>query len=221
MWLKLRGNVQTGSRAAGTLLLPDVTQGCVTTATSDIAGPTWAPRGTALAWYEQGAIHVWDDVSRCAGASSKPVIPGGSEPDWGPADVNPGPREGEVPPPGPPAPAPAAPKPGDGKPPAPKPSTPQGTAKPKLRLAATVRLRTALRRGFRVRVSGAERGTIALVAKQGKRKLASGKAKVPASGRVTVTLRFTTAAKLELVSRKRVSVVVSGRGATRTVTLKR
>ena len=207
MWLKIRGDVQSGSRADGTLLLPDADTGCVTTATSQIAGPTWSPSGTALAWYEEGAIHVWDDVSRCEGMSSRPVIPGGTEPDWGPANVNPGPREGEAPPP--PGTTPPA---GTGTP---------APAKPALKLASQVRLKTALKRGFKLRVTGAKRGTLTLVAKQGSKQVASGKVTVSASGSATVTLKFTAAAKRKLAKRKRVSLKVSGGGLSATVTLKR
>lgn len=216
MWLKIRGNVQTGSRADGTLLVPDPTIGCVTTATADIAGPTWSPSGTALAWYEAGAIHVWDDVGRCGGASSMPVIPGGSEPDWGPADVNPGPREGEGVP---------SPPPGGGKPPVDtgkgtKPGT-KSPAKPSVKLVSGVRLRTALAKGFRVRLTNARPGKLTVIVKQGKRKVASGSGKATKSGTATVTVRFTKAAKQALRRRKSVTLRISGAGATRTVTVKR
>jgi hypothetical protein len=69
------------------------------------ADPTWSPDGTAVAWEEGdggGAtppgpgegIWVWSgvDLAGCTGTPSAPTIPGGSEPDWGPANVNPGPR---------------------------------------------------------------------------------------------------------------------------------
>jgi hypothetical protein len=55
------------------------------------AGPTWAPDGTALAWQEGdgiwstpvGALGSLD----CGWSAPRVVIPGGSEPDWGPADI--------------------------------------------------------------------------------------------------------------------------------------
>jgi hypothetical protein len=221
MWLKVRGNVQTGTRADGTLLLPDVDVGCVTTATAEIAGPTWSPSGTALAWYEEGAIHVWDDVARCGGASSKPVIPGGSEPDWGPANVNPGPREGE----GVPGPPPG----GGGQPPADKgKGTGKGgkagttsPAKPGLKLASGVRLRSALTKGFRVRLTDAKPGKLTVTVKQGKRKVASGSGKASESGTATVTVRFTKAAKRSLRTRRSVKLRISAAGATKTITVKR
>jgi hypothetical protein len=216
MWLKIRGDVQGGSRAAGTLGVPDPEVGCVTTPSTDIAGPTWSPSGTALAWFEEGGIHVWDDAARCAGASSKPIIPGGNEPDWGPADIAPGPREGEgtTPPP-----------PGDGgtKPdPQPKPDkgTP-GKAKRTLKLAKAVRLKGALKSGFRVRITGGKAGKRSFSAKLGKQRVASGSAKVTKAGSATVTLRFTKAARRKLAGRKRVVLKVSGAGASGKITLKR
>lgn len=214
MWLKIRGDVRTGSRAAGTLLVPDPTVGCVTTATADIAGPTWSPGGNALAWYEQGAIHVWDDVARCGGASSKPVIPGGSEPDWGPADVNPGPREGEVPPP-PPGGTPPVDQGKGGK---------NGTkppAKPGLKLTSGVRLKSALAKGFRVRLTHVKPGKLTVTVKQGKRKVASGSGKASKSGTATVTVRFTKAAKQALRKRRSVRLRISAGGVAKTVTIKR
>jgi hypothetical protein len=57
--------------------------------------PTWAPDGTALAWQEGDGI--WStpvgalDRQDCGWAAPRLLIPGGSEPDWGPVDVSPGP----------------------------------------------------------------------------------------------------------------------------------
>jgi hypothetical protein len=216
MWLPFSGDVATGSRAAGTLGVPDPDRGCVTGTLTEIAGPTWSPSGTSLAWYEEGAIHVWDDVSRCSNGSSRPVIAGGSEPDWGPADINPGLREGEVappPPPGPPVPTPTGPAPD-------RPKT-RTKAKRSLKVAGTVRLGAALRRGFRLRVQGGRPGKATFTAKLGGAKVASGRAKVKTAGSTSVTLRFTKAARRRLATRKRVVLKVTGAGASGKVTLKR
>ncbi len=58
--------------------------------------PTWAPDGARLAWHAGDGIHVASVPSfggDCTldGATPEPplVIPGGREPDWGPADVPP------------------------------------------------------------------------------------------------------------------------------------
>lgn len=68
--------------------------------------PTWAPSGQAIAWQEGDGIHVARVTSlepTCAGISGGdvPVIPGASDPNWGPADVNPAPRPAPGPNPGP------------------------------------------------------------------------------------------------------------------------
>lgn len=56
------------------------------------AGPTWAPDGSALAWEE--ADGIWSTpvgalgAQDCGWAAPRLLIPGGSEPDWGPAAVS-------------------------------------------------------------------------------------------------------------------------------------
>lgn len=208
MWLRIPGDVASGSRAAGTLGVPAADSGCQTGTMADLSGPTWSPSGTSLAWREAGAIHVWDDVGSCEG-STRAVIPGGTEPDWGPANVNPGPRAGE----GTPAPPPA--------PPNPKPGPPEKTTKRTLKLATSVRLGAALKRGFRLCVKGGKPGKATFTAKVGGTKVATGKATVKTVGSTNVSLRFTKAARRTLSGRKRVVLRVAGAGARGKVTLKR
>jgi hypothetical protein len=55
---------------------------------------TWSPDGTKLAWAEGNGIWAATvpplvDSNACAGISANLLIPGVSEPDWGPADVAP------------------------------------------------------------------------------------------------------------------------------------
>jgi hypothetical protein len=63
--------------------------------TGKFVGPTWSQDGLTLAWQEGDGI--WSaqipDLSTCA-SSPTLRIPGGAEPDFGPAAVNPGPRPG-------------------------------------------------------------------------------------------------------------------------------
>lgn len=210
MWAPIVGDVATGSRAAGTLSLPNIAVGCLTSHVPDLAGPTWSPSGTALAWYEAGGIQVWDDATSCGGGS-RMVIPGGSEPDWGPAAINPGPREGSTPPPSDPAP----PK-NDGT-----KKTKKGTTKAKLALSKRVKLRAALRSGLRLKLSGAKPGKRTITAKVGSRKVATGRAVVAKNGRATVTLRFSKAARKQLARRKSVALRISGAGTTLTLKVKR
>jgi len=63
---------------------------CMTGTEEGIAGPTWAPDNSFLAWENDEGIWT-GDLGNCASADPKLVIPGGSEPDWGPVANNPGP----------------------------------------------------------------------------------------------------------------------------------
>jgi WD40-like Beta Propeller Repeat len=63
--------------------------------------PTWSPDGQSLAWAEGDGIHsavitALDPNGECSSEiqGGGLLIAGGSEPNWGPADVNPGPRAG-------------------------------------------------------------------------------------------------------------------------------
>jgi hypothetical protein len=63
---------------------------CMTGTEAGIASPSWAPDSDHLAW--QGDEGIWTgDMSDCENAGLKLVIPNGTEPDWGPAAVNPSP----------------------------------------------------------------------------------------------------------------------------------
>ena len=61
---------------------------CVMTGfNGDVSDPTWSPDGSALAWEEADGIHVATlaDPAACASVALPLVIPGGQDPDWGPA----------------------------------------------------------------------------------------------------------------------------------------
>ena len=68
------------------------------------ASPTWAPDGAALAWAEGDGIWTTPvgalDSADCSWVAPRLTIPGGSQPDWGPAG---GSATGEPAPGGPPA----------------------------------------------------------------------------------------------------------------------
>src|SRR4051794_5126356 len=57
-------------------------------ADEDLASPTWSPDGTQLAYAASDGIHVATigSIDDCSKITESLVIPGGSEPDWGPAD---------------------------------------------------------------------------------------------------------------------------------------
>lgn len=89
--------------------------------------PTFSPSGNAIAWQEGDGIWTTSlTPGDCRASAPKLTIPGASEPDWGPAAVNPGPRE--APPVDPPKPTP--PSPGARTPPAngPRTATPRTTS---------------------------------------------------------------------------------------------
>jgi hypothetical protein len=61
---------------------------------------SWSPDGSSLAYEYNGAIYVASitDLETCV-FPEKQVIPAGSDPNWGPANVNPAPRPSGNPPP--------------------------------------------------------------------------------------------------------------------------
>lgn len=104
------------------------------------------------------------------------------------------------------------------------PSTgPEGkTGEPRAKADAKVKgakLAKALKSGLTVTVSGVT-GTVKLTAKQGKKTVASGSAKAK-SGKATIKLTFTKAAKKALKGKKSVVLSISGGGAAVKYTLKR
>ena len=65
----------------------------------EFASPTWSPGGDALAWATPAGIYSTPLGANCEGFVERLVVPGGREPDWGPAD--PGAATAPAPPPGP------------------------------------------------------------------------------------------------------------------------
>jgi hypothetical protein len=55
----------------------------------ELGPPTWSPDGRRLAWAAPDGIHVGTigDPASCDGWSEQLVVPGGNEPDWGPAPI--------------------------------------------------------------------------------------------------------------------------------------
>ncbi len=65
---------------------------CKTGAQEGLAGPTWAPDGERLAFAAPDGIWTLRATADCGAAAPALLIPGASQPDWGPAPVAPGPR---------------------------------------------------------------------------------------------------------------------------------
>ncbi|MDW5598609.1 hypothetical protein VSS74_29885 [Conexibacter stalactiti] len=185
---------------------------------------TLAPNGRGVAYGVGDGIWVNplpDLAGGCQpGQNGRLVIPGGRDPDWGPADV----------PASIPSPAGAG---GDGGASgggggSGGSDAPRAAARrPRLALAvARARLARALARGLAVSVqlpAGATRATV--TAKAGRTTVARGTARAGRGGVATLTLRFTRAARRTLAGRGAVRLTltaVAGRAQTRaTVTLKR
>jgi hypothetical protein len=205
---------------------PTVPRNCyrITDLAGRVASPSWSPDGRAVAYADDRGISVLprpdfgaDDCGTpTAEHTSRVLIPGATNPDWGPADVppaRPNPTPGPTPGPGP------KPTPGPG----PKPTkntttTPDG---PAVTLPRKVALRTALRKGLTVRLSGVSAGTVKVVATTGGRTVATGRAKVAKTGKATTTLRFTAKAKRTLKRKKTVKLTLKAGKARGTVTLRR
>jgi hypothetical protein len=88
VWYAVKGNAQSGPKPAEN---PEAI--CLTGEQAGFDQPTWAPDGNQVAWSEPDGIWIHRDAAGCATQQPTLVLPGGSEADWGPADVNPGPRE--------------------------------------------------------------------------------------------------------------------------------
>ena len=85
IWYSVTGNARTGTPPTH----PEAM--CVTGELKGIAGPTFSPDGHSLAWAEPDGIWTKSDLDTCGSPQPALAIPGGSEPDWGPAAVDPGP----------------------------------------------------------------------------------------------------------------------------------
>jgi hypothetical protein len=88
VWYAVKGNALSGPKPAEN---PEAL--CLTNEQPGFDQPTWSPDGTQLAWAEPDGIWIHRDAAACSTPAPTLVLAGGSEPDWGPADVNPGPRE--------------------------------------------------------------------------------------------------------------------------------
>ena len=143
--------------------------------------PTLNADGTMLYWSDGNQLQIapiGDMSTACpAGQNGRAAIPGATSPDWGPADVptsRPNTTTTKT-----------------------TPTVPTTTPVVHLRLLAapTGRLATALRSGLAVRVSSIGAGTVQVKARSGKVVVASGTARSPRAGRVSVHLAFTKGAR--------------------------
>src|SRR4051812_17693575 len=146
----------------------------------DFNDPSFSPDGGALAFEESDrdfstpplgtdGIYVSPSITDSSCANAPLLAPGGEEPDWGPADVNPGERGGG----------------GDDTE---APDAGVGFAK--------VKLGKALKQGyFKARVQTSEAGAAVLVAKAGGKTVARGSRGFARAGTYTVKVKFTKKAR--------------------------
>ena len=87
VWYSVTGDALSGPKP------PNPTAICLTGEQAGFDQPTWAPDGNQVAWTEPDGIWIHRDAAGCTTQQPTLVLPGGSEADWGPANVNPGPRE--------------------------------------------------------------------------------------------------------------------------------
>jgi hypothetical protein len=147
--------------------------------------PTFAPDGSAIVWQEGNGVWTMDLPENCSDGEPRLLIAGASEPDWGPASIDPGPRV----------------------------NSPSGGGLKVS--AQTGRLPKVLAQGLRVRVTAPAAGKLRAVASAKGKAVATGSRSVARRGRVTLVLRFTKAARHALASsgQTRLKVRVSFRNA--------
>jgi WD40-like Beta Propeller Repeat len=189
-FVNLAGDARTSIPPA-----PDPSAGCQSGTDETIDEPTWSPDGEKLAVAHSQGIEVLPLGRASCQASGTVVIPGGSEPDWGPADVNPGRPETEVP---------HQPNPcgrGFCQP-------PKEPAQPPKLSAAKSKLRVALSRGVTVNVRTNGTGKVKVELLNGRKAVAKGSASVDGSHAAKVKAKFTRAAKKALARKRSVKLTV-------------
>jgi hypothetical protein len=149
------------------------------------ADPTFSPSGDAIAWQEGNGVWVTALPANCADGEPHLVIPGATEPDWGPVAVDPGPRA---------TPTPAAPA-----------APPAAVVKPGKKKSGRVGSRSftaslpkALAKGLKLRLEVPGAGRLSGVAKLKGKPVASGSRKVAGSGEMVLALRFSKPARARL-----------------------
>jgi Tol biopolymer transport system component len=135
----------------------------------ELGPPSWSPGGDALAWATPAGIYTSPVGPNCEGLVDRLVVPGGAEPDWGPA--HPGDPGAAAPPP---------------------PAQPQ---QPVVQAPAAIE-RVSVRRG-RLVVTVKCACAPSAVVRKGKRVVGRGKG--TQDGRVTIKLRKRVRGKVKLV----------------------
>ena len=191
---------------------------CVTGAEPTLNGPTWSPDGQTIAFEHKEGIETLRlptvAPDSCAGAESgRVVLPGASQPDWGPADVNPGPPPCKV---------------NCEPPPCKVNCEPPPVSDIVVGLPKSLKLGTAAKKGVSLKVTVPGAGKVTVAAKLGRTKLGSGSTTTPGASTATVTVRLSkkAAAKLRKAKKPTLSLAVTyvpvggGQKLAKTVDLK-
>jgi hypothetical protein len=178
------GDVKSGAPPA----IP--AEACITGAEPTLNSPSWSPDGRTIAFEQKEGIETIPlptvAANDCSGASSGTVvIPGGKEPDWGPADVriDPPPCTDCEPPPCQTCEPPAN-------------ELVVGVQKP-------LKVATAAKKGVAVKVTVPGAGRLTGTLKLGKSKLGSGSTTTPGSGPAKLTIRLSKKAAAQLKKAKK------------------
>ncbi len=180
---------------------PSPDGGCHSGTDATLDDPTWSPDGEHIAFADSAGVEVLDTPrsAPCDGGPTRVILPGASEPDWGPASVNPGPREtsqddqsgddsGQV----------------CGKGYCSQALQPQ----PPIGLALRAKLRAALSRGLLVSVRTNGTGKVKVELLSGKKVVAKGAASLDGSYTAKVKAKFTAAARRSLAKKRSVKLKV-------------
>ncbi|HEY7010667.1 MAG TPA: hypothetical protein VH395_17080 [Jatrophihabitantaceae bacterium] len=179
---------------------------CYTGTDAALAGPSWSPDGTRLAFQDEEGVEVLPlpqvVAGDCPGAtSSSVIIPGATAPDWAPAAIasNAGTYV-------------ASGAPGIATPPMDRTAPPPTGKHPRLRasLPRSVRLTVAAAKGILIHARGSASGRVTASVLLGRRRLATASVHVSAGARVALRLRL---------SRASVKLLRRARGSRVTVTV--
>jgi hypothetical protein len=156
--------------------------------------PTFSPTGGGLAWQEGNGIWAMDLPADCSQGQPHLLIPGATEPDWGPAAVAPPARI--------PAAIPAPPATGSGT----KAAAPRGaggTAR-----SVSVGLGKALAQGVKLRVNATGAGKFTATAKLGGKVVGMASKSVAKAGKTNLVVRFSAAGRKLLAGRDQANLKV-------------
>ena len=187
---------------------------CFSGTDASLAGPSWAPDGTKLAFADAQGIEVLSlpqvVSGDCPGAGGSTVVPpGGSAPDWGPAPIGPGAGTWTG--------GPSAGGAGSGQSGGPSSSgVPRGRGVLSVRVPPRLTLAGASHRGIAVRAHASIAGRIMVRVSLGRRVLGTARATTAGPATVTIRVRLRPSA-VQALSRwpraRRVTIAVTLLGA--------